>query len=239
VNEVATPASGSLLDDLLEIFVAPSKVFERRRNSGYGMLMLILVVLTVLISVATMSLTAPYWDAQFDLSMKLAAAKGQEMPAEATGPMARTAGRWFGVLGGAIFVPIFVWLGGLFVLMGSKIAGANVSYKQGALIFTLAGFPRLLAPIIMSVQSLMVTPESIRSFSDGALGPARFFDPLTTSPILLGVLGNFELTNLWAFALVAIGIRVIGKVTMGTAVFATALVFAFTLALTLIPAALM
>jgi hypothetical protein len=228
-----------MLDDMLEIFVAPSKVFERRRNSGYGMLLLTLVILLVLISVATLSLTAPYWDAQFDLGMKLAAAKGQEMPAEASGAMARTAGRWFGVLGGVIYVPIMVWLGGLFVMLGSKIAGANVNYKQGTLIFTLAFFPRLLAPVIMSVQSLLVSPESIRSFSDGALGPARFFDPLTTSPILLGVLGNFELTNLWSFALVAIGVRVIGAVSMGAAVFAAGLAFAFTLALTLIPAALM
>ncbi len=239
MTEVATPASGSLLDDLLEIFVAPSKVFERRRNSGYGMLLLTLVILLVLISVATMSLTAPYWDAQFDMGAKLAAAKGEPLPAEATGPMARTAGRWFGVLGGVIYVPIMVWLGGLFVMISSKIAGANVSYKQGTLITTLAFFPRLLAPIIMSVQSLMVSPESIRSFSDGAVGLARLVDPLTTNPILLSVLTNFELTNLWSFALVAIGIRVIGRVTMGTAMFAMALSFAFTLALALIPAALM
>ena len=78
----ATTARAGLFDDLFEMFVSPSKVFERRRDAGYGTLLLVLVVLTLVIMVATMGLSAPYWDAQFDLGVRQAAGRGQAMPQE-------------------------------------------------------------------------------------------------------------------------------------------------------------
>ena len=229
---------GGLLDDLLEIFIAPSRVFERRRHGGYGGLLLVLVLLTAAIMVATMSLSAPYWDAQFDVSMRQAAERGQAMPPEATGEAARTAARWFGAIAGAVFIPIFVWIGALFVMLGAKVAGTSLSYKQGATIFTLAGVPRLLSPILMAVQGLIADPATVRSISDASLGPARFMDPVTTSPMVIGVLSNFDVINLWAFVLVAIGISVMGRVSRAAGFVGMGIVFACTLALTLIPAAL-
>ena len=237
MNQVATPASGGLLDDLLEIFTSPSKVFERRREGGYGLLLLVLMVLAVTIGLATMGLTEVFWDAQVQLGMQQAAAKGQPMPAQAV-EMGRGFTRWGGALGPAVILPIAVWIGALFVMLGAKITGGSVSYKQGALIVTLASFPRLLGPIIMAVLGLVVDPQTIRSVSDGALGPARFFDPLTTSPVVLGVLANFELTNLWSIAIMAIGISVIARVTRGSGWVGAGIVFACSLALTIIPAAL-
>ncbi len=233
----ATSARAGLLDDLLEMFVAPSKVFERRRDRGYGALLLVLVVLTLLIMVATMGLSAPYWDAQFELGVRQAAEKGQAMPEGAMSDTARSFGRWAGAIGGAIFVPIFVWIGAVFVLLGAKVAGTSLSYRQGATIFTLAGVPRLLSPIAVAVQGLIADPASIRSLSDASLGPARFFDPATTPSVVLSVLSNFDVVNLWAFALVGIGISVMGRVSRASGFVGMAVVFAGVLLLTLIPAA--
>lgn len=238
MNNVPSPAAGGLLDDLLEIFTAPSKVFERRRDGGYGKLLLVLVALAVMIYLATMGLTSPFWDAQFDLTMRQAAEKGNPVPAEGM-EMARTMMKWSGVIGSALILPIVVWLGALFVMLGAKVAGGSVNYRQGALIVTLASFPRLLGPIIMAVLGLVLAPETIRSISDGALGPARFFDPMTTSPVLLGIMANFELTSLWSIVLIALGISVIARVSRGSGWVGAAVVFACTLALTIIPAALM
>lgn len=237
MNTAATPASGGLMDDLMEIFTAPSKVFERRRDSGYGKQLLVLVVLAVIIGLATMGLTEVFWDAQFQLTMQQAAEKGQPMPAEAVN-VGRTMLKWGGALGSALMLPIFVWIGALFVMLGAKVAGASVSYKQGALIVTLASFPRLLAPIIMAVLGLVMDPQSIRGVSDGVLGASRFFDPMTTSPMVLGVLASVELTSLWSVALMAIGISVVGRVSRSSGWVGAAVVFACSLALTIIPAAL-
>ncbi len=235
----ASPEQAGLLDDLLEIFVAPSKVFERHRDGRYGLLLTVLVVLAVAIVLATMKLSAPYYDAQFNLTMAQAAAKGQPMPPEATGAGARAAFTWFVVASQSLLIPIFVWLFALFVMLGGKVAGASLSYRQSALIFTLAGFPRLLSPIVTAIQAVVVDPSSIRSMMDAQIGPARFVDPLTTAPAISGALANFDLFTLWAFALVAIGISVIGRVSRASGAIGAAVVLACALALSLIPAAFM
>lgn len=196
-----------------------------------------LVVLTLVIMLATMSLSAPFWDAQFDQAMRQAAEKGQPMPEGAALDMARTSGRWFAVIGGSLLVPVFVWLGALFVMLGAKVAGTSLSFRQGATIFTVAGVPRLLSPIATALQGLVMDPATIRGVSDASLGPARFLDPATTPAFLLQALSNLDVTNLWAFAIVAIGISVMGRVSRGAGFTGTAVVFACTLALTIIPAA--
>jgi hypothetical protein len=225
------------MDDLIEAFVAPARAFERRRDGRYGLLLVVLMVLTGVIMVATMGLSQPYWDAQFDLAIRQAAEKGQAMPPEATGEAARSIGRWSAVIGGVLFTPIFVWVGSLFVMLGGKLAGTSIGYRQGAAIFTIAGVPRLLSPIAMALQGLVVAPETVRSISDASLGPARLMDPATTSPAILSVLSNFDVVNLWAFALIAVGISVVGRVSRGSGFLGTAIVFAGVLALSLIPAA--
>lgn len=233
----ADDTNGGIVDDLVETFVAPARAFERRRDGRYGLLLLILMVVTGVIMVATMGLSAPYWDAQFDASMRMAAAKGQALPPEATGELARTGFRWVAVVTATLAVPFLVWLGALFVALGGKLAGASIGYRQGAAIMTLASMPRLLAPVAMAVQGLLVDPAQIRSFSDASLGPARFMNPETTSPVILSLLGNFDLTSLWSFALLGIGISVVGRVSRGNGFIGAAFVLAISLAVSLIPAA--
>jgi len=237
MNEpAAAEGKGGIIDDLVEVFVAPSRVFVRRRDGRYGRLLLVLMLLTLVIMVATMGVSAPFWDAQFDVALRQAAQKGQAMPPEAAGDAARAVGRWMGAIGGAVLVPIFVWIGALFIMLGATVAGTSLSFRQGAAIFTVAGIPRLLSPIAMAVQGLLLPPEQITSFSSASLGPARFVDPLTTAPAIMSVLSNFDLLNLWAFALVGIGISVVGRVSRGSGMLGVTVVFAGTLALSLIPA---
>jgi hypothetical protein len=238
MNEMGVgEAKGGVFDDLIEIFVAPSRVFERRRDGRYGTLLVVLMVLTLVIMVATMGVSAPFWDAQFDLSIRQAAERGQAMPPEATGDAARSIGRWVGTVGQAIAVPIFVWVGALFVMLGAKVAGTSLSFRQGATIFTLAGVPRLISPIATAVQGLLLPSSQITSIYSASLGPARFFDPSSTPTAIMGVLANFDIVTLWAFALVGIGISVMGRVSRGNGYVGMAVAFAGILALSLIPAA--
>jgi len=229
---------GGVFDDLVEIFVAPSAVFERRRNGGYGTLVLVLMLLTLVITVATMGITAPFWDGQFDIAMKQAAANGQALPPEASGDTARSVGRWIAVITQVVMVPLFVWIGGLFVLLGAKVAGASISYRQGATLLALSSIPRLLSPIAMAVQGLLLPASAIQSVSSASLGPSRFVDPMELSPAILGLLSNFDLVIVWSFALLGIGISVVGRVSRMNGFLGTAIVFACVLALSLIPAAL-
>ena len=61
-------------------------------------------------------------------------------------------------------------------------------------------------------------PAKLTSQLALSIGPARFFDPDTTNPLLFQVLGRFDLFTLWSTVLLAIGLYVTGKVTKDRAV---------------------
>ncbi|MBL0892084.1 MAG: hypothetical protein IBJ19_15930 [Gemmatimonadaceae bacterium] len=85
MSEVTTAGTkkGSVFEDILEVLWAPATVFDRARGNGIGMYLLVLSGVLVAVLFATKGLIQPYIDANFDLTMQQAAAKGQAMPPEA------------------------------------------------------------------------------------------------------------------------------------------------------------
>lgn len=51
--------------DLAEIYYAPAEVFERRRNGGFWLPLIVLVVASVVIFYATRNLMQPVFDAEW------------------------------------------------------------------------------------------------------------------------------------------------------------------------------
>src|SRR5687767_8292437 len=58
------PEKASLLDDFMDIFYAPSRVFARRANSGFWIPLLIVTVLLGVIFVANRDLIDPIMEAE-------------------------------------------------------------------------------------------------------------------------------------------------------------------------------
>ena len=207
---VTTPKS-SVLEDLLEVMWAPAKVFDRSRAKGVGMYMAVLTLISLVIVLATKGLIQPYIDANFYLQMQQMAAKGTPMPAEAAAAAQKFAGYGF-LAAGVMMVPLGAVLTGFLVWIGGKVASANCSYGQAMLIATLASVPKVLSFIVTAAQGALVDPQSIRSFSDAALGAARFVDPVSTSPALTALLSNIDVFNIWQLVIMAIGLSVVGRV---------------------------
>ena len=134
--------------------------------------------------------------------------------------------RYVGVGAQVVGIPVVVVVAALLVWLGARLAGIRVGYRQSALIFTLAGFPRLIDTLALGVQGLLVDASTIRGFTDGSLGPVRLLDPATANPVLLGFLANFSLGTLWSWLLVFVGLKVIGRTTWGNAGIGTLIVFA-------------
>jgi hypothetical protein len=238
MNEVSAASSqGSVFEDVLEVLWAPAKVFDRSRAKGVGMYILVLTVSTLVIMFATKGLIQPYIDANFYLQMQQMAAKGTPMPAEAAAAAQKFSSYGF-LATGVLMIPIGAVLTGLLVWIGGKVASASVTYGQAMLIATLASVPRVLSFIATAVQGAMVDPQSIRSFSDAALGAARFVDPATTSPALTAMLSNLDLFNIWQLVLMAIGISVVGRVERSAGVVGALVAWGLGVALTVVPALL-
>ena len=238
MTEVSADASkGSVFEDVLEVLWAPAKVFDRSRAKGVGMYILVLTAITLVIVLATKGLIQPYIDANFDLQMQQMAAKGTPMPAEAA-----AAAQKFAVYGflatGVLMIPIGAVLTGLLVWIGGKVASAPFTFGQGMLIATLASVPRVLSFIATAVQGAMADPQSIRSFSDAALGASRFVDPVSTSPALMALLANLDVFNIWQLIIIAIGISVVGRVERSAGFVGALVAWGLGVALTVLPALL-
>ena len=238
MNEVAAASSkGSVFEDVLEVLWAPGQVFDRSRARGVGMYILVLTAITLVIVLATEGLLQPYIDANFDVQMQQMAARGKPMPAEAAVAAQKFAGYGF-IATGILMIPIGAVLTGLLVWIGGKVASAPFTFGQGMLIATLASVPRVLSFIATAVQGAMADPQAIRSFSDAALGAARFVDPVSTSPALMAMLSNLDVFNLWQLVIIAVGISVIGRVERSAGVVGALVAWGLGVALTVVPALL-
>ena len=238
MNEVTADASkGSVFEDVLEVMWAPAKVFDRARAKGVGMYILVLTAVTLVIVLATKGLIQPYLDANFDLQMQQMAARGTPMKPEAVAAAQKFSGYIF-LATGVLMIPIGAVLTGLLVWIGGKVASARFTFGQAMLIATLASVPRVLSFIATAVQGAIADPQSIRSFSDAALGAARFVDPATTSPALTAMLANLDIFNIWQFIIMAIGISVIGRVERSAGYVGALVGWGLGVALTVVPALL-
>lgn len=208
------------MEDVINIFVNPSAVFEHQRNKSFAMPALIQTVLMLVLVVAMGNLISPYFDAENARAMAAAAAKGQVMPPEAQATAEKFS--HYVALGMMVILPWFVAIvGGLFGWIGAKIVGAKMGYGQAAMIASWSGFPAILSTIAMGIMGMMTDTSTVRGISDGQLGPARFLDPATASPAIMGLLQSIDIFSIWTIVLFGIGVSVVGMVSRGTGMIAS------------------
>lgn len=234
-GDTAAPAKqGGLFEDLIEVFYAPGKVFDRTRDAKVGMYLLVTSVIVAVILFATKGLMMPYFDAQFDLTAKMSAAKGQPLPEGARG-----AATWSIMAMSILFAAVGPFVNGFFLTLGSKIIGVPLTFARASVIAVLAGMPRIISWLSVSVQGLMLSdPSTVRSLSDASIGPARFVDPETTSPAVLALLGGLDLFRIWQIVLMGIGISVVARVSRTNGFLAAIIAMGMVTVLSLIPSAL-
>lgn len=238
-GDTAAPAKqGGLFEDLIEVLYAPAKVFDRTRYAGVGKYLLATTAIILVIVVATRGLMQPFMDAQFDLSVKLQAAKGTPMPEQAI-----EAGRKFAsitlIVISALTMLIGPLLNALFLMLSGKIFGASLPFGRAAVIAALAGVPRIFSWIAIAVQGLLLPEGTMpRSMADASLGPARFVDPETTSPAIVALLSNIDIFRIWQIVLLGIGVSVVAKVTRMNGYLTAVVAVGIATALSLIPGVL-
>jgi hypothetical protein len=201
----------SLVEDFMEIFYAPSKVFARRSGSGYGIPLLIVAVLSAVFAFANRSVTSQIMDAEYTRRTAEQMAKNPRMTQEQA-----EAGRAISAkIGGAIFyvaIPILVFVVGFLTWLAAKMVSAKLSFEAAILVVTFAQIPRLLGSLLTTVQALLMDTSTVTSQHSVGFSPARFMDPATTQRQIMDVVGRFDIFTLWATLLIGIGVAVVAKV---------------------------
>ncbi|MGE0353723.1 MAG: YIP1 family protein [Gemmatimonadales bacterium] len=216
----ATPAAEpqpSIWEDLLEIFYAPSRVFARRSGKDIAIPFLVLIGLSIILYYATADLFRPIMDAELQRRMADVARQNPNMTAEQL-EQGMAIGRKMAGFFGMIGLAILPWLVGFFLWLVGKIVGSVADLGSAMMIAVFAMYPRLLQYAASAVQAAILPEEKLTGQLSVSIGPGRFLDPDTAGALLTGLMARLDLFTLWGTVLLAIGIKVKGKVSTGQAV---------------------
>lgn len=227
---MSTPVSAerppSVWEDLLEIFYAPTTVFERRRETpAFGMALLVFVIAIVVLSFAFQGITEPVFDAEFKRGMAQAMKQNPQLTPEMAERFKATSKKFVlvAIAGYGVAAPLLL---GLMLWVVGKVVDSKAMMGQTMMVATYSMFPRLLEAVINAGQLLLLPEDSITSRWSLSLGPGRFLNPDTANPYLLNLVGRLDVFTLWITILMGIGLSVMGKIPRSRAMVAAALMWA-------------
>lgn len=214
----AAPKSASLWEDFVDIFYAPSQVYERRSDGRFGLALVIVSLLALVAFAAVKPAIQPAIDAQIDKSIEKMRAKPgvtAEQVASAES-IARKSGDIGAYVSAPVGTAVSILVTGLGLWLLGKLFDAKQSYSQAAMVATYANVPRVLGLLLSGVLAFFMPPERITSMTSITLSPARFLDP-GASPLLGAALARLDLFTIWVTVLLAIGLSVTGGISRRSA----------------------
>lgn len=211
-------------EDYIDIFYAPSDVFDRRARSGFGLPMLVVTVLVSLIALANSGVMQPIMDAEFARASAVQMRNNPQLTAEMM-ERGRGIGEGIAKYGAVVFVPVGIFLTGLVLWLCGKVFDAKQQLGTAITVSAFAFMPRVLEGVISGVQGLLLDPSSLNGRFKLSLGLGRFLDPDTASPVLLALLGRVDVFTIWVTVLLVIGLSVTGRISRSQAAMAGVLVW--------------
>ena len=218
------PERAALWEDFLEIFIKPAAVFERRKAAGFIVPLIVLTVLFGLFFLGLRGAFQPMMDAENARATAKVMAKNPQITEEMMAGN-RAMGERLAPLMVTIGVPIAVLFVGLFTWGAGKMVGAVTTLGAAMMIATYSYFPRLVEMLVTGAQVLLLPEEQVTGRASVSLGAARALDPDTANSMLMAVLMRVDVFTLWVTFLLAVGLRVVGKVPMSKALTAAGIVW--------------
>jgi len=229
------PKKAALWEDYIDIFYAPAEVFARRINSGFFLPLVVVTVLIGLIFLATSSAMQSIMDAEFARGIA-AAQKGNPTMTDAQLQAGKKIGETIAKIGAFVFMPIAIFFTGLFLWIVGKFFGAKQTLGAALMVAAYANVIKVLGAIIGAVEVLLLDTSSMNGVMRLSLGVGRFFDPDTTSPVLMALVGRIDVFTIWVTILLGIGLSVTGRISRSNAMLAAAIVWILGALPTLLPA---
>ena len=218
VSAAPAPERASFAEDFLDVFYAPSAVFARRRDASPWPALLVVTGLFAISWYIFMTMLKPVFDAQMAAAM---ARQLSEMTPEQAAQVQRMQGGTFGsvmmMISGVTFVPLTVLVLGLVTWMVARLLDAQQSLRAAFLVVTFSLMPRIVGNIATALQALVVDVTTMTNQFQATLSPARFVDTAATAPAVIAMLSRFDPFILWSYALIAIGLRVTGRISTAKA----------------------
>jgi hypothetical protein len=205
------PGKAGLWEDFVDIFYAPSSVYERRSDGKFGMPLLFLVLVGTVLFFLTKNATQPIMDAEFTRQSAAAMRKNPNLTAEQM-----SSGRGFFEMVAPLFfavgITVSIFGTGFVLWLVGKLFDAKESVAAAIMIATYSEIPRLVQILTNAAQGLVMSPESLNSMNAVGFNLARFMDPDNTSQVMIALASRVDLFTIWVTVLLAIGLQVVGKI---------------------------
>lgn len=209
----------------MDIFHAPSEVFARRRGAGFWRPLLVVAGLASILTFSTSRILAPAADADSQRQVRAMQQANPELDVSGSRRILEASGDFFALAGG-VFLAIAVFVQGLLIWAGGKLAGSPINGRSAVLIATYATVPTLLiGGLVAIVEGMLRGPTSFDSLARLSWGPARFMDPDANWALVKFIAGELDLFTIWWAVLVAIGLSIIGNVPRARAAAVVAAIF--------------
>lgn len=220
----AAAPRAAIWEDFVDIYYAPSEVFRRREHGNFFIpLAVITTVCGVLFYLNTGTLQ-PMFDAEFDRQMSVAMRQNPNLPPEA---VERMRGFAMGMQQVAmfVFVPLAIFGVGVTTWLTGKLVDAAQTFRAALVVAAYSYAPRIVDSVLHGLQGLFLDPAELDGRFRLTFGVGRFLDPDTVSPLLLAIVGRIDLITIWITVLIAIGLAVTGRIPLGRAAIAAAIVW--------------
>lgn len=212
---VVKPAS--LWEDFIDIFYAPSTVYERRRNANPWPMILIITTLMTIIGVLTWNSLSPVFETEIRAqSAKMMAANPQltQDMVDSQVKIGMFTRRWSGIMApiGFLIIALPIWL--LARIVGAK----EMTYTRSLVVVAWASIIGVVSALVLGIQGLVLDVSTITSADQLSLSAARFMDKAAASPWVYSAAKSLDLFALWMLVVMAIGVRVVGRSTKNGAI---------------------
>lgn len=212
----AVANDASVMDDIIEIFYAPSRVFARRRdNPRFWAAFFIFSILFALGIWVMMRNYADVLDAQISRQMQAQMAKNPQITPEMA-ERSRHIGQMIAPIGAVVAGVVATLILGLVVWLVGKLFDAKADLRHGMMIATFASFPKIIDLVIAAILALTTGTAGVTDMMAATPSLARFA-PAGSPPLMLGVLSRFSIGTIWATILIGIGLYTVGRMTKGRA----------------------
>jgi hypothetical protein len=227
-NAAASPApeTASVWEDFLDILYAPSAVFARRENGSFWIPMLVVAVVLGTLFL----LNGRVWDSVMSAESQramAAMAQNRDMTPEMMAQVEQMQGGMRTVSKVMMFltIPVIMFFVGVVTWLVGKMFGAEQTFRAALVVGAYSYVPKVIDGLSAAIQGLFLDPSQFDGKYRMTLGPGRFLDPDTASPMLVELLGRMDVFTIWVTVLIAIGLAVTGRIPRGRAVMAAVVIW--------------
>ena len=103
---------------------------------------------------------------------------------------------------------------------------ARQAYRTALVVAAYSYVPKIVESVLQGAQGLFLDPAQLNGRYRLTLGVGRFFDPDSTSQLLLAIVGRIDVFTIWVTILLAIGLSVTGGISRSRAFLAAPLIWA-------------